>query len=186
MNCQSCNSNRVASIFAHSKDLGNFTYDNLNIDHDGYFPEIESICEGDDADITFCLECGQIQGEFPITDDDIQAAFSFDEDEDEQIKDRPEPVHKITLISGEELNITRPSELFGHRYTQDIKAWEGEDGESFVQFATTINPNEGRLLFAIFVNDVNTIFIPVAYVPMDYLNEMDELNWKDYMRVVSG
>lgn len=32
----------------------------------GYAPSIPHICGGDDVKIDICLDCGQVQGKFPI------------------------------------------------------------------------------------------------------------------------
>jgi len=65
--CDKCGSNRVAEIFAHSKDLSSFVCPADGIyAEDTYFPEVKGICGGDDLDISLCLECGKVQGTFPI------------------------------------------------------------------------------------------------------------------------
>ncbi len=177
MTCIKCNSDRIANIYAHSKDLGNFTYDKLDIDHDGYFPEIQGICDGDDADIEFCLECGQIQANFPITDKQIKLAVSFDEDDEYFEQDRP--VYKIQLLTGEALTINNPMELFNHPYVKEIKTLP-----NFKQFITTIDPFKGRTLVAAFLIDDNINFKPIAYVPMEYLSDYLEINWREYCDMV--
>jgi hypothetical protein len=40
-------------------------------EHDGYVPSNLGIGSGDYIEIQYCLDCGQLQGEFPITPDDV-------------------------------------------------------------------------------------------------------------------
>ena len=65
--CDKCGSNRIAEIFAHSRDCSSFVCpaDELYAENT-YFPEVPGICGGDDLDINLCLECGKVQGTFPI------------------------------------------------------------------------------------------------------------------------
>lgn len=63
-NCQRCGSSRLCEVFAHSKDSSVVKF--AGQEHDGYFPEIKNVCGNDDCDITVCLECGQLQGEWPV------------------------------------------------------------------------------------------------------------------------
>ena len=69
MKCQSCNSENIVDICGHSKDLAQIEY--KGITREGYLPEIENICGGDDIQIKVCLECGQMQGSWPAKIDDI-------------------------------------------------------------------------------------------------------------------
>ena len=64
--CQRCESERLADIQAHHNDLFflSIESDNINVEAD-YAPNIEGICNGDDTQFCFCMDCGQIQGEFP-------------------------------------------------------------------------------------------------------------------------
>lgn len=68
--CQRCSSIRVASIFAHCSDscaieFGQYT---KNRYVDGYVPLDMGISSRDSNSVVFswCLECGQIQGKFPL------------------------------------------------------------------------------------------------------------------------
>lgn len=64
MPCQRCNSNRVVSISGKCDDRF-FASSNGN-QYDGYVPYDLGIGGGDNIDFDLCLECGQIQGEFPM------------------------------------------------------------------------------------------------------------------------
>lgn len=66
MACQRCESKRIMSISAKCSDLcvaainGN--------EHDGYVPNDIGLKDwsGDYVELDYCLNCGQIQGHFPM------------------------------------------------------------------------------------------------------------------------
>lgn len=64
MKCQKCESERVCCICAKSSDLNNGAV--VGTEFDGYVPDDIGIGGGDYVDFTWCLECGQIQGQFPL------------------------------------------------------------------------------------------------------------------------
>ena len=70
MKCQKCNSTRVASVYSHSRDCCNIQLngkDNQHKDYgNGYTPSDMGIGGGDDVEFEYCLDCGQMQGKFPI------------------------------------------------------------------------------------------------------------------------
>ena len=63
--CQQCNSKRLANISGHCSDMFSFNGDEYS--HNGYVPYNINIGGGDYVEIVFCLQCGQMQGKFPIT-----------------------------------------------------------------------------------------------------------------------
>lgn len=181
MNCKNCNSNRIMNIFAHSKDMGTFTYDNLDICHDGYFPEIDGICFSDDADIDICLECGMIQAEFPITDEYIANAVKPDDDDWEDDEDNYEPqkpkTYEVEWLSGDSEIFNSGGEIFK---TQRVKSLK--ERPHFGQFMVTTDPAKGRMLIVCFFNKQTDeiSFSGIAYIEEDYLNEYEEISWSDY------
>lgn len=68
--CERCGSDRVAYIGGHQSDLGDFHY--KDITHEGYLPYLDGLCGGDDINIHVCLECGQVKGNFPIAEVEIE------------------------------------------------------------------------------------------------------------------
>lgn len=64
MPCQNCKSERIAEISAKSSDLNHIAVGNKETD--GYVTEGLGIGGGDYVDFSWCLECGQIQGSFPV------------------------------------------------------------------------------------------------------------------------
>jgi len=68
-----CNSDRIASICGKTSDMCSFQY--KDIDANGYVPQGIVIGEdgyGDYIQFKFCLECGKIQGNFPISDEQVE------------------------------------------------------------------------------------------------------------------
>lgn len=85
MKCQLCKSLKIYHFNAHSKDLSSVVEENGEYEHDGYFPKVKNICDGDDLDITICLNCGQVQGDFPVSIEEDE-----DEDDDEWLREEKE------------------------------------------------------------------------------------------------
>lgn len=70
MNCQSCNSSRILSVGAHCSDRCVVSIgDNENV---GYVPFDLGIGGDDDVEIKLCLNCGLVQGEWPLPITDLE------------------------------------------------------------------------------------------------------------------
>lgn len=78
--CQSCGENRVLSIYSHPSDLNNVRY-TKGRRKEGNLPYIEPIGGGDDINIAICLECGQVQGEFPVPEERMIEYFEEDDED---------------------------------------------------------------------------------------------------------
>jgi hypothetical protein len=59
----------VGSYSAKASDLQHVAIGDY--EHDGYMPAGLGIGEGDYVEFEWCLECGQIQGEFPVQTPDV-------------------------------------------------------------------------------------------------------------------
>lgn len=70
MSCQKCNSERVASVGGKTSDMCFVSLGNK--EHDGYVPYKMNIGGGDYIEFQYCLDCGQIQGEFPLPPCEIE------------------------------------------------------------------------------------------------------------------
>lgn len=64
MSCQECGSDRIASISAKCSDL--FSVSIGIAEHDGYVPRDMNIGGGDYMEIDLCLDCGHVQGNWPL------------------------------------------------------------------------------------------------------------------------
>lgn len=64
MICDSCKSERILEVYGKTSDLCSVRYQDQT--HDGYVPYNLGIGGGDDLSFELCLDCGKIQGKFPI------------------------------------------------------------------------------------------------------------------------
>ena len=64
MSCQRCESERVADFGAKCSDMFNVSLGDK--EHDGYVLDDLGIGGGDYINVEFCLDCGQMQGDFPL------------------------------------------------------------------------------------------------------------------------
>jgi hypothetical protein len=65
MSCQRCQSDRLVRVSAKTSDQ--FYAETQNKEYDGYVPK--GIGLGSNSDVcnfSYCLDCGQIQGSFPL------------------------------------------------------------------------------------------------------------------------
>ncbi len=62
--CQRCSSGRLARILARCSDM--CSIDLAGRHQYGYVPADLGIGGGDDVQFAYCLDCGQIQGPFPL------------------------------------------------------------------------------------------------------------------------
>ena len=65
MSCQRCKSERVSNICSKSSDLNGGEIDGAAFE--GYVPEHSGIGGGDYVEFSWCMDCGQIQGDFPVS-----------------------------------------------------------------------------------------------------------------------
>jgi hypothetical protein len=67
MNCRRCGGGRLAGICAKCSDLCSyFLVNDEEKSGNGYVPGDMGIGGGDYVEFSFCLDCGQIQTEFPV------------------------------------------------------------------------------------------------------------------------
>lgn len=83
--CQKCESDRIFQFCAKSSDLNTFNY-KYGESKDGYLPYIDKICGGDYVRMKVCLECGQVQGKFPVEYPKDEEEIDEDELEDPEDK----------------------------------------------------------------------------------------------------
>ena len=79
-NCKRCKSVRVAYISGKCSDLCSFTAqlaEGIEVEGDGYTPQGVGLVNeyGDYVEFEYCLDCGQIQGEFPVKDAAVHKAI---------------------------------------------------------------------------------------------------------------
>ena len=92
MSCQRCGwSDRVMSISGKCSNMCNVSYN--GVEHSGYVPSDINVDKcGDYIEMDFCLECGQIQGTWPIPDPDL----SCDDEDSDPVEyiDQPNGLHE--------------------------------------------------------------------------------------------
>ncbi len=64
MKCQNCESERVMSVSAKCSDMCSLQLGDM--EKDDYVPDHIGIGSGDYLEFDYCLDCGRIQGEFPL------------------------------------------------------------------------------------------------------------------------
>lgn len=69
MNCKNdaCRSHRIMNVSGKTSDCFNGRYGEYELDD--YVPMDIGIGGGDYIEFSYCLDCGQIQGDFPINPD---------------------------------------------------------------------------------------------------------------------
>lgn len=77
MNCNKCNSKRVASVTAKCSDCCGVNMGDSS--HEGYVPKDLGIGGGDYVEFSFCLDCGQLQGKFPLPPAEIEKDITDEE-----------------------------------------------------------------------------------------------------------
>lgn len=70
--CQKCQSKRIADISAKCSDM--FCASVGGKDYDGYVPKDMGFADkyGDYVAFKYCLDCGQIQGKFPLKETKLE------------------------------------------------------------------------------------------------------------------
>jgi hypothetical protein len=74
--CQQCGSDRLFKLEANAKDGHSYEYKGTS--GYGYAPHVNNVCNCDCTQFVFCLECGQIQGHWPVvlSDGDVIDAIN--------------------------------------------------------------------------------------------------------------
>ena len=75
MPCQKCNSARIVHVHSSPDDRNNVKIEGGKWE-EGYLPYDIGINGGSNLEISYCLECGQIQGEFPLPLTELEGADS--------------------------------------------------------------------------------------------------------------
>lgn len=66
MKCQACKSERTAHVRAKCSDLCFIRLHDMGQEHEGYVPYDMNIGGNNDVKFNYCLDCGQIQGAWPL------------------------------------------------------------------------------------------------------------------------
>lgn len=71
MKCDSCGKNRIAQIVGKCSDCCGVTIN--KIDYSGYVPTDMRIGGRDYIEFNLCLDCGKVQGRFPLPPTKIES-----------------------------------------------------------------------------------------------------------------
>lgn len=123
--CQRCQSNRIASVCGKVRDCCSFSAGEY--DRDGYVPHDMGICKGDGDYLEFewCLECGQMQGTFPLPPAMIETDSYEDETEEEAEERRAASRPDIDIYAQGPAGVT---DLDAGRAAEMFKPFEVPDG----------------------------------------------------------
>jgi hypothetical protein len=81
MSCKKCNSERIAFVGGKTSDR---SWGSIGSNEfDGYVPRDLGIGGGDFIKISYCLDCGQIQGNFPLPKTELETPDDEDGDDEE-------------------------------------------------------------------------------------------------------
>jgi len=64
MSCDSCGSDRILSLNAKCSDRCTASFNGVH--REGYAPSVANVSGGDYVTPSVCLECGKVQGSFPV------------------------------------------------------------------------------------------------------------------------
>jgi hypothetical protein len=78
MACQKCKSERILSVNAKCSDLCFVSIGNQ--EKDDYVPDDMGIGGGDYVEFELCLDCGQVQGNFPLEKSKLESVDPLEED----------------------------------------------------------------------------------------------------------
>jgi hypothetical protein len=85
MNCDACGSDRVISVSGKCNDMCNVAYKGMELND--YVPRDMGIGGGDYMEFSYCLECGKIQGNFPIENPQWYQATKDEDDIEKELED---------------------------------------------------------------------------------------------------
>ena len=85
MECDSCESGRVASLSGKCSDMFGLDMGDLTVEND-YVPGDFGIGGGDYIQFAYCLDCGKIQGDFPLEETELEVG-GIDKEDDEESDD---------------------------------------------------------------------------------------------------
>jgi len=73
--CIRCNNARVLSVHNHGRDCNVFRINGH--EHEGYVPADLGIGAGDDVEFSLCLNCGQVQGKYPLEETVLETGEKY-------------------------------------------------------------------------------------------------------------
>lgn len=125
MNCQRCKSERVLAAGCKCSDMYNHTLKGQ--EYDGYVPHDVGLGGGDYINISVCLDCGQLQGEWPLAKTEFES----------EIEQRENDLFK----KGDYVEF----EQHGHLWVGCVEEYDRDNLEVVVEAHGTWNEDLGKL-----------------------------------------
>lgn len=99
MSCQKCGSKRIACINGKCRNLcyTSVTVDDHEYREDGYVPDDMNVGGDDVIEIDFCMDCGQIQADWPLGNTKIERDAGTDKKEKDERRKKHEANEKFDL-----------------------------------------------------------------------------------------
>ena len=85
MTCQKCGTPRILSCQGKCSDMFDATYHGSSgKEYQGYVAQLDILGGGGDyLEFKVCLDCGQMQGKFPVTDAELREANLIEQEEED-------------------------------------------------------------------------------------------------------
>lgn len=77
MSCQRCKSKRIAEVNGKCSDMCSYEVSGTEVS--GYVPSDLGVGGGDYIEVKYCLDCGQLQGKFPLPVAEIEKDITDEE-----------------------------------------------------------------------------------------------------------
>jgi hypothetical protein len=132
MKCQRCKSERIVDTSGHFRNVI-VTLDHLEVD--GTIPDDLGLGGGDYVRFSFCLDCGQMQGRFPVPPSLIERDLSDEEITEyfDQFLGEDEPIHQVNdgSLEMKEAYVLHPkfgkfmNDLLDNLYVEEVNRKKG-------------------------------------------------------------
>lgn len=132
MKCDKCQSERVAEITAKCSDMCSYSLKDSKMHGNYYAPDDMGIGGGDYIEFNWCLECGKIQGDFPLPTSAIEKDIT-----DAEVLE----FYKNHFIEGDNIYTNLSDYKSGH---YDMLAESEELGNKFASFIQNFIEHNNR------------------------------------------
>lgn len=143
MKCDKCSSDKILSVFGKCNDCSNVEIKSIGYSEEGYLPQGLGIGGGDYIEFLMCLDCGKVQGSFPIDTSSMEDKELNQEDILSFYKEYIENQRMYKLLSLELLKEEYPLNNKFYKWLWQVRTNNAMASfESFKQFVGMFNSNE--------------------------------------------
>ena len=125
-----CTHSRTVELCLCHDDTAMMDIAHLKVHHDGYLPYI-GILGGDDTNLEICLDCGQVIGWKPITDEEILKDTSINELLEEKAQEEQRKAEHKRSAASEPSTITLADIKLNNRVAQFRRLLEQQFGPNW-------------------------------------------------------